>query len=116
MIDIFSYEVITQIVGVIASSFVVYAFTNKSDSRLKIFMMAGSIVFSIHFFLLGAYIGAIVHIIGLFRSWLSIKFHKSNIILMGFITIYVALSVITFESIRELLPLFAANNCNNSYV
>lgn len=95
---------LAQLIGIIASAIIVFAFNMKSDVRLKLIMVVGSFLFAVHFYMLGAYTGAIVNFINSFRGGLSIKFHKSNKIMLTFIVIYLCLAIVTYDQIINLLP------------
>jgi len=95
---------LAQFIGIIASATVICAFNFKNDVRLKLVMMMGSFLFAVHFFMLGAFAGAIVNLVNVLRGGLSIKFHKSKKMMMFFISIYLTLAFITFDEIINLLP------------
>lgn len=108
MNDIFTYDVITQAVGIIASLFIIYSFTHKVDNHLKYFMMAGNFFFVIHFFMLAAYAGMAVAIINCFRVALSIKFHRSNKMMFSFMAIYIVTGCLIYESPSDVLPIISS--------
>ncbi len=93
-----------QAIGIVATIFIITAFSQKRDNHLKFIGMAGSLLFALHFLLLGAYAGAIVNIVNAFRSGLSIKFHRSTKMMVLFIFVYLFLAILTFEQIINLLP------------
>jgi hypothetical protein len=107
MIDFLTYDVWAQIVGFIASAFIITGFAHKGDSRFKMFMAMGSLTFVCHYFMLGAYAGAAVNVVSFMRTSLSIKFHKSNFMMIIFIAAYLMIGLFTYNSWVDILPIFA---------
>ena len=100
-------DIVAQAVGLVASSIIIFACTNKSDNRFKFFIMLGSAVFACHYFLLGAYAGAAVNVVNSLRTGLSIKFNKSNAVMTFFIVLYLSIGVFTIEQWHDALPIFS---------
>ncbi len=97
-------DLFIQLLGLIGSALIIGAFCFKADNHYKYLIMAGNVAFSAHFFLLDAYAGAIVNIINIFRMGLSIKYHKSDLLMGGFIAIYVGVAFLTYETVYHILP------------
>jgi hypothetical protein len=108
MIDLFSYQFIAQAIGVIASGFLIFAFTHKSDNYLKTYLILGNFIFASHFLMLGAYAGMLIACINCFRVALSIKFHKSNAMMFSFMVVYILAGVSIYEKPWDLLPVFSS--------
>ncbi len=102
-----SDDLIAQIIGLIASALVITAFAQKSDRRFKLCIAAGTFTFALHFFLLAAYAGAIITFLNSVRTLVSMKFHGSNYILIGFLCLYVVAGIIVYERPLDLLPIFS---------
>ena len=66
-------DILAQILGLIASALVICAFLNKNDRSFKIIIMFGTSLFALHFFLLGAYAGAVVAVLNTIRTFFSMK-------------------------------------------
>ncbi len=102
-----SDTVFIQVVGIIASALVITAFSHRCDKRLKIIMLTGAMLFSCHFYFLGAYAAMVVNFINSFRIGLSIKFHNSNVVMACFILIYLAVGLLVYERPVDVLPIFS---------
>ena len=102
-------DILTQGLGILASGFIIFAFTNKSDDRFKIFVMIGSLIFAAHFYLLGAYAGVVVNLINAARSGFSIKYHRSNAALAVFLSIYAIMGIIICKQPVDALPFIAGS-------
>lgn len=105
------YQTIAQIIGIVAMAAVIYSFQCKRIKFLYIFQLIGSFLFTIHFFMLGAYIGSLMNLVGLVRSGLFAmgeRTHKKPVLYMILLSI-VLFTIIGWqqETWKSLLP-FAA--------
>lgn len=107
MIDLTGNPILTQIIGIIASALVITGFANKKDNNFKFFIMLGSLGFVCHYLMLGAYAGAAANVVNAARTGLSIKFHKSNGMMIFFIAAYLAMGFLTYEEPVDALPVFS---------
>ena len=108
MVDIFSYGVIAQAVGIVASGFIIFSFNQKIDNHLKIYLIIGNMLFATHFSMLGAYAGMCVTTLNVFRVSFSIKFHKSTKMMLGFMTVYILTGIFIYKEMFDLLPIFSS--------
>jgi len=97
-----------QIVGIIASGFIIIGYGIKHDTHLKIVIAIGATLFSVHFFMIGAFTAMMVGIINIFRVMLSIKFHGSWYLFIFFITIYTIAGALTYQNWYDLFPIISA--------
>jgi len=84
------YHTIAQIIGIGAMAAIIYSFQCKEMKYLYIFQTIGSLLFTIHFFMIGAYIGSLMNLVGLVRSGLFAmgeKTHKRPVLYMILLTI-----------------------------
>ena len=102
-----THDILVQGIGLVASALVILSFTQKSDKRFKILIALGASVFTLHFFLLGAYAGAVVGAINASRTITSMKYHNSNKVLGFFIVLYVLAAIYFFKDVIDLLPIFS---------
>lgn len=112
-------EAIAQIIGIFAMLFNVFSYQQKQQKSVIAFQLAGSALFSAHFFLLKAYMGGLLNAVGIIRAIVYLKKQtlKSDGVLwlIGFELLYAASYVLTFtvfgteftpiNAIIELLPL-----------
>ncbi|MCB1531667.1 MAG: YgjV family protein [Alphaproteobacteria bacterium] len=99
--------IIAQIIGLVGMALDVYATLNKSDKRLIRIHALGSYIFSLHYFLLGAYPGAIAEILNGTRTSIS-SFTQSKLLAVIFIGIYMTLTILIPENLIETAPFIAA--------
>ena len=101
------YDYFVQGLGLIATFFVIVAFMQKNDGRLKFIVMVGAAIFTVHFLLLGAYAGAIVGVINVTRTAMSMTRFKGNYILAIFIALYITTGIYAYENWYDILPFIA---------
>lgn len=94
------FELIAQIIGIIAMGFNILSYQQKTRSRAIGFQFFGTALFAVNFFMLGAVVGGILNIVGTVRSVVFIyreKFHADHPAwLIGFIAAYLASYILTF--------------------
>jgi len=108
MVNIFSYDVIAQAIGIVATAFIVGSFLNKRDNHLKGYIMIGNLLFALHFFMIDAFAGMLINIINFFRVGSSIKFHKSTKVMLFFWGAYIIAAIVIYEKPIDLFPVFAS--------
>lgn len=61
-------EILAQAIGVIAMIFKILSYQGKKQSTVIIMQLLGSVLFTVNFLLLGALVGGILNLIGIFRA------------------------------------------------
>lgn len=75
------YYIAVQAIGIIAMTMNVFSYQRKTYTGLMIMQFTGAVLFSVHYILLGAYIGGILNAVAVFRSVVYAnreKFHSDN--------------------------------------
>ena len=112
------YEIATQIVGIFAMAFNIWSYQQKQQRFIIALQLVGSLLFTVHFFMLGAYMGGLLNAIGIIRAIVFLykdKLKSEHFLwLVGFILVYILSYVLTFtllgkafnpkNAIVELLP------------
>lgn len=93
-------EMIGQAVGIVAMAFNILSYQQKNQKTVIGFQFFGSVLFALNYLMLGALVGGILNIIGIFRALVflnkqRLQAHKP-IWLWGFIVAYLATYVLTF--------------------
>ncbi|MEM8833331.1 MAG: YgjV family protein [Pseudomonadota bacterium] len=101
------FDWLAQGVGILASAIVIFSFSQKSDNRFKVFLIAGAFAFAFHYILMGALAAAFVAVVNGIRSFCSIKFHGSDKIMIAFILFYISSIFFVYERPYDLLPVFS---------
>lgn len=112
-------EIVAQIIGIFAMVFNVLSYQQKQQKHVIAFQLIGSALFTVHFFMLKAYMGGLLNAVGIVRAIVFIKkdfFKSENILwLIGFEVIYALSYLATFtllgtnftfaSAVKEILPL-----------
>jgi hypothetical protein len=101
------YTVIAQALGIVAMFFNILSYQNKKAKNIIATQLVGGALFSISFFMLEAYIGAILNLIGAVRALLFLKKDKLHTDrlpwLFFFCTLYVMAFVLNFTVFHKEL-------------
>ena len=113
-------NIITQGIGFIGLIMVIYIFQFNNRKKLLSSMIIPGLFFIVHFILLGAFTGAIMNILNIFRNYVfsqkySKKWANNNYWLYLFTVIYVIAGILTWEGYYTLLPIFAMILENNVF-
>jgi hypothetical protein len=100
---------IAQGVGLLAMTFAIISFQKNSNKGILRFQLIAAITFSIHFFLLGAYTGSIMNILGSTRNIIFFNRDKSwarkSFWPYLFICLYILCGIITWSYWYSILPI-----------
>ena len=100
------FEYIVQAIGIFAFVLGVSAFLSKNDSTLKLLISFACFLVSLHFILLGAYVGAGAAALGGVRSFISI-FRSARPYAAVFFAAYIPLGYFYIEDWIDVLPILA---------
>lgn len=102
------YLLIAQAIGLVASFFIVFSFSQKVDNRFKGFLMVGNVLFAVHYFMLGGYAAVVTNILNFLRLGASIEFHKSKKMMYIFLGAYIFSAFFVVKEPTDFLPIFAS--------
>ncbi len=105
--------IFSQIIGGIAFIFFAASFWHKNRKVVLILEVIECVFYAIHYFLINAYTGAVVNIIGMIRSWLFIykgknKFFSSLWLPTILILLYLLNCIFTWVGPISIIPTVAA--------
>ena len=105
-------ETVGQIIGFVAMAIIVFSYQQKSHKNILIFQMVSGLLFTVHFFLIGAYTGCVSNLIGAFRSLVYAnrgknKFTDFKLWPVIFSVIFTASGILTWDNIFSVFPIFA---------
>ncbi len=107
MSDFFHNAVGIQLIGFAGLAIAVVVFQlNKRQQMLRLNIWA-NLLFSLHFFLLGAYSGAALNAVGAARNYCFVKFRYrpwSIWVLWGFIAAFTLATILTWQGPLSILP------------
>lgn len=105
------YYYIVQAIGIVGMILAFISFQKNSNKQILLYQTFAAVAFTLHFWLLGAFTGAAMNILGASRnivfynrekSWANKKFW-----VYLFITLYVISGILTWKNIFSLLPILA---------
>lgn len=103
--------IVAQIIGILAMLFNIWSYQQKQQKFIIAFQLIGSTLFTIHFFMLNAYMGAILNAVGILRAVVFLKedfFHSKHFLwIFAFISLFLGCYVLTFTAFK--LPFTTAN-------
>lgn len=90
---------------------IVVSYQQKTHKNILIFQMASGLLFTVHYILLGAYTGAIMNLLGSFRSLVyanrSKKWASSVIWPILFSIAFLISGILTWDNVFSIFPLIA---------
>ena len=110
-------EIFAQAVGIVAMFFFIFSYQQKNAKSIITWQMIGTLLFTINFFLLKEYLGAILNFIGFVRAVLFLqkkKLYTDSIgWLIGFTVAYLGAYALTFLvfGTEPTLPNFIIQCC-----
>jgi GNAT superfamily N-acetyltransferase len=101
--------VISQIIGFLAFGLQALSLWQKDRRKILLLKIGDSLLYSVHYFLLGAWPGACINIIGAVRSWSFIyknknKFLSTYALPIIFLFAYVITAALTWQGPITILP------------
>ena len=98
---------IVQLIGFVALGVSVLVYQFNTRKQILMILSWSSLLFSIQFFLLGAYSGAVLNLINIARNYAFQRYRYrawSVIVLWGFIMIFSIATALTWQGPLSLLP------------
>lgn len=104
-------EIVGQIIGFIAMAIIVVSYQQKSHKNILTFQMVSGLLFTIHYLLLGAYTGAVMNLLGAFRSLIyssrGKKWASTILWPIVFSIAFLISGILTWDNSFSVFPLIA---------
>jgi hypothetical protein len=102
-------ELVAQLVGFGGLTLAIIAFQINNRKKLILLHMAAATIFTLHFFMLGAFTGASLNAINIARNYIfakkyDYKWARSPWVLATFITLFVIAGALTWDGWYSVLP------------
>lgn len=104
--DLWFYFV--QLIGFIAWLLLAFSYYRKDTNHILVFQIISTILFCLHYLLLGAYSGLLICVYEVIRDYAYYKTDQDNYIFFGSIVVYAISAYVTFTSILDLFPYLAS--------
>lgn len=102
------YFIFVQFLGFIAWLLLALSYYGKDTNRILIFQVISTILFCVHYYLLGAYSGLLICVFEVIRDYSYYKTDKDDYIFIGSVFVYIISGIITYTSILDLFPYLAS--------
>lgn len=97
-----------QIIGFVAWLVLVASYYREDTNRILIFQIIATVLYCIHYYLLGAYSGLFICFFEVVRDYLYYKTDWDDYIYYGSIPVYIISGFVSFTNLVDLLPIFAS--------
>lgn len=103
-------QLIIQGIGFIGFFFVFLTFQFNNHKKILYSKASAETFFSLHLFLLGAWAGAVISFLAIFRNIIfsfreSKKWAQKNVLLYFFLFVFILSGILTWEGPRSILPI-----------
>lgn len=106
------HYILIQVIGAFGLLMMVLSFQQKTQKRILLVQLMGNLIFTVHFFLLGAYVGSLINFISAFRAAIysqsDKKWATSPLWAVLFICTFIGTGILTWENIFSILPITGA--------
>ncbi len=102
------YFYFIQLIGFVAWILLALSYYRKDTNHILVFQIISTILFCVHYFLLGAYSGLLICIYEVIRDYSYYKTDADNYIFMGSVVVYSISAYLTFTSVLDLFPYIAS--------
>ena len=104
--DLYFYFV--QLIGFIAWLLLAFSYYRKDTNHILVFQIISTILFCLHYYLLGAYSGLLICIYEVIRDYSYYKTDKDNYIFIGSVIVYVISAILTYTTLLDIFPYLAS--------
>lgn len=102
------YFIFIQIIGIVAWLFLLLSYHRKDTNRILVFQIIGTILYCIHYGLLGAYSGLFICAFETLFDYGYYKTDKDKYIYMASIPIRIIGGLVGFQTWADILPITAS--------
>ncbi len=99
---------IIQLIGIIAWLLIVLSYYRKNTNKILVFQIISTVLWCLHYYLLGAYSGLFICIFEVFRDYLYYKTEIDDYIFIASVPVYILYGIISYSGLIELLPIFSS--------
>lgn len=103
-----AYFLFIQFLGFLAWVLLLLSYYRQNTNKILVFQIISTILFCVHYYLLGAYSGLLICMYEVVRDYSYYKTDKDNYIFIGSGIVYAVSAVITYTSILDIFPYIAS--------
>ena len=97
-----------QLIGALAWVILVISYYRENTDKILVFHIIATILYCLHYYLLGAYMGQFICTFEIIRDFSYYKTDADKYIFVGSIPIYILLGIFTYTMPIDLLPIFSS--------
>lgn len=97
-----------QILGFLAWILLILSYYRKNTNKILVFQIISTILFCLHYYLLGAYSGLLICALEVVRDASYYFTDKDNYIFIGSVFIYIICAIVTYTNLLDLFPYLAS--------
>ena len=97
-----------QLIGIAAWLFLVFSYYRKDTNRILVFQITGTLLFCLHYFLLGAYSGLFICAFETLFDFGYYKTDKDKYIYIASVPVRILGGVLTYTTLFDILPILAS--------
>ena len=97
-----------QFIGIVAWLLIVISYYRKDTNKILVFQIISTVLWCVHYYLLGAYSGLFICVFEVFRDYLYYKTDVDDYIFFGSIPVYALYGILSYTTFIELLPIFSS--------
>lgn len=98
---------VVQGIGVIAWLVLLISYYREDTDKILVFHTIATVLYSLHYYLLGAYSGLFICLFEAVRDYLYYKTDLDDYIFYGSVPFFIINGIVTFTGWYDLLPIFA---------
>lgn len=99
---------IVQGVGIVAWLVLLISYYREDTNKILVFQTIATILYCVHYYLLGAYSGLFICVFEVIRDYLYYRTEWDDYIFYGSIPVYIVNGFVTFTGWYDLLPAFSS--------
>jgi hypothetical protein len=104
--DLYFYFI--QLIGFIAWILLALSYYRKDTNHILVFQIISTILFCLHYFLLGAYSGLLICVYEVVRDYSYYRTDLDDYIFLGSILVYGISAYLTFTTVLDVFPYIAS--------
>lgn len=104
--DLYFYFI--QLIGFVAWILLAVSYYRKDTNHILFFQIISTILFCVHYLLLGAYSGLLICVYEVIRDYSYYKTDADNYIFLGSILVYGISAYVTFTTVLDVFPYIAS--------
>lgn len=100
--------ILIQILGFVAWILLAVSYYRKNTNKILVFQIIGTLLYALHYYLLGAYSGMFICLFEVLRDFSYYKTDWDKYIFMGSIPIYLTYGILNYTNIISTFPIVAS--------